>query len=359
MTQEQEKKIKNASKAISKELDSKQINSKKRFLISSMVNIMTRRIETDLYSNFVSLLKNFNFLGRILNGTIEELYKDRNKSYFKNFFSQAKLYNLIKEDLEWIYEKNKDIKLTITKKGIIIYDNYKKNQFNTLLLTIHSGTWIPEEIHKKQAISSKRRLLEEDIDSHRIYAPLVLEKGGIWIDNKFSRFACDYNRSAANSIYLNNSEKFVKQIWKEELSDAERKGLLKNYAEFYFTLGHLIETYRFNIIFDGHTMRDTNTRPAISFGIKYIPQFYIPIVKSMQKKLINMNYHPVYLNDPYYGGYILQWLNKRFPDIFTFSMEVNKKLYMTKDRRKTVKKKLNSLVENLKQIFDFDEPQNV
>ena len=105
---------------------------------------------------------------------------------------------------------------------------------------------------------------------------------------------------------------------------------MEGYHEFYFTLSRLIDTYRFNIIFDGHSMKDAKGRPEISFGTKYIPKFYMPIVRSMQKKLNNLGYNPVSLNVPYSGGYILQWLNSRFPDIFICSMEVNKRLYMVK-----------------------------
>jgi N-formylglutamate amidohydrolase len=335
------------------------IGLSKRFLIFQILKKLTRKIEDEPYLNFLSVLKSYKVLGKILHGSLYELHRDRNKLYFKNFFIDDDLYGLVKSDLEWVYskvgKKAEDIKLTITKRGVIVYDNYQKNTFNVLLMTIHSGIWMRHDIEKKQLITRKQRLLEEDIDTHKIYSNLVLEKGGIWIDNKASRFECDYNRESGRAIYSNRSEKWVKDIWKEELSKSQRDWLLEGYNEFYFTLGRLIDTYRFNIIFDSHSMKDGKGIPEISFGTKFISKFYMPIVKSMQQKLIKLGYNPVSLNVPYSGGYIIQWLNNRFPDVFTFSMEVSKKLYMTKDRKKVIDSKLDALSKNITYIFDIED----
>ncbi len=330
------------------------LSNKKRSNIVLSLLKLEREIGRDYFINFVALLKSYKILGKFIHGSIKEIYSDRNTFYFKNFFSENALYKLVKQDIEWAYKLNKDIKVTILRNGLIVYDNYKPDNFNVLLMTIHSGTWMPKNIEKKQCLDSKKRFKEEDVDTHKLYAPLVLEKAGIWIDNKFSRFACDFNRSSETAIYENHSEKWVKEIWKEKLKSSERKFLMKSRSEFYFLLGQLINTYRFNIIFDAHSMRDSKIRPNISFGTKYIPSFYMPIVRSMQNNLVKMGYSPVRLNVPYSGGYILKWLNKRFPDIFTFSMEINKKLYMTKNREKPIDQKLLSLSSNLVKIFDIE-----
>ncbi|HLG30337.1 MAG TPA: N-formylglutamate amidohydrolase, partial [Candidatus Brocadiales bacterium] len=317
-----------------------------------------QKIEDDPYLNFISVLKNYKILGSFLNGTLYELHRDRNNSYMRNFFIDKGLYAMVKADIEWLYSrgaKYREIMLTITKRGVIIYDNYKKNSFNVLLTTIHSGTWMRRDIQAKQSIAMEKRLLEEDIDTHKIYSSLVLKKGGIWIDNKASRFACDYNRTPERAIYSNRSEKWIKDVWKEPLSEKQRRWLMEGYNEFYFTLGRLIEAYRFNIIFDGHSMKDAKGRPEFSFGTKYIPKFYMPVVRSMQHKLSRMNYGQVALNTPYSGGHILQWLNNKFQDIFICSMEVNKKVYMTKNRKKVIAKRLEQISKDITQIFDIGD----
>jgi len=342
---------------ISPKSSSLTLSFSKRFFLFQLFNKISGKIENDPFLNFIAVLKNYKILGRFLHGTIKELYRDRNKFYFKKFFMNDELYESVKSDLEWVYNKNSDMNLTITKRGIIIYDNYKKDSFNVLLLTIHSGTCMPKDIQAKQAITKSKRLLEEDINTHKIYGNLVLEKGGIWVDNKFSRFACDYNRSPENAIYKNNPNKKSQNYWKEEITHSQRKSLMEGYVEFYFMLGHLIETHRFNIIFDGHSMKNMKNRPSISFGTRYIPIFYMPIVKSMQRKLITLGYNSVSLNKPFEGGYILKWMNNRFPDIFIFSMEVNKKLYMSRNRRRTIIKKLKKLSENITHIFDIEESE--
>ena len=335
------------------------IGLSKRFLIFQLLEKLTRRIEDDPYLNFVSILKNYKVLGSIITGNLHELHRDRNTLYFKNFFIDRDLYKLVKTDLEWVYdnyeELRESLRLTVTKRGIIVYDNHQQNQFNVLLLTIHSGTWIRRDIEDKLAITREKRLLDEDIDTHKMYGPLVLDKGGIWIDNKASRFACDYNRGPDRRIYANKSERWIKQVWKEELSIAQRNWLNEGYEEFYFTLDKLIDAYRFNIIFDGHSMKDAPGRPQLSFGTKYIPTFYMPIVRSMQRKLNTLGYNPVSLNVPYAGGFILQWLSQKYPAAFTLSMEVNKLLYMTKNRKKTKENLLGKMSSNISAIFDIDD----
>src|SRR3989344_6892205 len=323
------------------------IGLSRRFFIFQFAKELVKKIEDDPYLNFISFLKNYKVLRRFLTGHISSLYRDRNKSYFRNFFEDKELYEVVKSDIEWVYERNKELKLTITKKGVIIYDNYKKNKFNILLLTVHSGTWMPNDIQAKQMIGKSTRYVEEDVGIHRVYGGLLLSKGGIWIDSKFSRFACDLNRPPARAIYANGSEKWIGDIWKGDLSRAQRRRLMNVYDEFYFTLEKLIDAYKFNIIFDAHSMNDIPDRPEISFGTKYIPKFYLPVINVMQKKMQKLGYSPVSFNTPYGGGHIVAWLSNKFPDLFVFSMEVNKKLYMDSAGRKLDEKKLSELSGNI------------
>ena len=60
----------------------------------------------------------------------------------------------MKSDIERVHEINNNLKVTIFKEGFIIYDNYKTNQFNILLLTCHSGTDMPSAIEKKLQLTN-------------------------------------------------------------------------------------------------------------------------------------------------------------------------------------------------------------
>ena len=122
------------------------ISLSKRFILFDFLNKITKNIEDDPHLNYLSILKYYKVLGNLLTGSIHELHRDRNKKYFKDFFIDNDLYILVKTDLERVYKINNKLNLTITKRGIIIYDNYKINDFNMLLLTTHSGTWVPENI---------------------------------------------------------------------------------------------------------------------------------------------------------------------------------------------------------------------
>ncbi len=340
---------------IDADLFSLKVSLSKRFLLFQLLREINKKIEDDPYLNFLSVLRNYKSLGTILHSTIYELYRDRNKFYFKNFFTEKAHYESVKKDIEWVYSINKDVKVTLTKKGLVLYDNYQKNKFNTLLLTVHSGTWMPKRFEKKHGFSAEKRRKEEDIGIDRIYGHLVLKKGGIWIDNKLSRFAIDFNRQIERAIYTKGSEEWTKEeVWKAPLTRHEHNYLRKCYEEFHFTLNELVNAYLFNIIFDGHSMKPGPKRGEVSFGTKHIPRFYMPIVKSMQAKLKKLGYN-TFLNMPYEGGYIVEWLNNRFPNIFLFSIEVNKKLYMKRNRLEIDNIKLEKLSEDMTKIFDVED----
>ncbi len=330
------------------------IGISKDFLLLQLLKSAIKKITNDPYLNFVNELKYYKVFGKLIHGPIQEIHRDRNKQYMKHFFESIELYEMVKKDLEWVYARNKKIIVTLNKKGYVIYDNYRKNKFNILLLTIHSGTWMPEDIAKNQAISETDRHLEEDTDIHKIYSPLVLENAGIWIDNKLSRFACDYNRAPERAIYSNESEAWIKKLWNKQITARQKAKLINGYNDFYFTLSSLVNNYHFNIIFDGHSMKDDVGRSSLSFGTKFIPPFYMPVVRSMKDHLIKLGYSDVAFNMPFRGGYILEWLSYKFPNIFIFSMEVNKKLYMNKSRTNSSPAGVRKVSQDIVQIFDIE-----
>jgi N-formylglutamate amidohydrolase len=328
------------------------IGLSKRWFVFEMMRKLADMIEEDPHLNFIALLKQYKILGNFLTGTVHEFYRDRNRSYFENFFADKELYRLVKKDLQMLHKRHAKVRMTITKRGLIVYDNYKKGSFNVLLLTMHSGTWVPSEIERKLRIRQPERVKDEDVGTHLLYGGLVLDKAGIWIDNKQSRFVVDMNRPQSKAIYDDYSEKWLKEVWKERLTDDEKELIYAGYREFYFTLARLVETHGFNIILDGHSMKDMAGRPNISFGTRYIPKFYMPIVINMQRKMSELGYDPVKLDVPYYGGNVLRWLNVKFPNAFICSMEINKRLYM-KENLEVLEGKSARLSHDLMRIFDF------
>ncbi len=334
------------------------ISLSRRFFLFELMRKTVSAIEDEPYLNFISLLKNYKVLGSFITGTVREFHRDRNDMYFRNFFLEKELYELVKADIEWLAKDYGHLKITLTNRGVVIYDNYRKNQFNVLLFTVHSGSWVPKNLRDKMLYTKDTRAMEEDIASHHLYSRLVLEKGGIWIDNKQSRFACDFNRPWDKAIYHDNQEVWAQgQLWKEYPSKKDIKDIQKGYDEFYFTLAQLTDSYRFNIIVDGHTMSDSPDRPAIGLGTKYIPPFYLPIVRSMRRKLMGIGYSPVEFNKPYYGGNILLWLQQKSPDLFACLIEINKNLYMDGQRKNVIPEKLEKLSKEITEIFNIEEEQ--
>ncbi len=318
---------------------------------------VNERIDKNLHLSFVSLLYSYKAFEPVLDGTISYFYRNRNTLWFRKFFPEKELYELVKADIKHHHKNYPNIKLTITKYGTMIYDNYKRNKFNILLITAHAGVWVPKYIKSLMALRKSKRLMEEDIGTDLIYGPLVLDRGGIWIDNKQSRFVCDYNRSRESAVYTNTSEKRVQNIWKRSLGNKQKERILERYDYFYHVLNQLIDTYRFNIIFDAHSMVDEPDRPPFSFGIDFSPRFYYPIIMKMKENLELEVKEEVLINNPFGAGYILEHLAKQFPDVFIFSMEINKKLYMDKKHCRTYKRKVKKLSKNIEDLFRFKKPK--
>jgi hypothetical protein len=99
------------------------ISISKRFFLFNLMNKIINIIEEDPHLNFVAVLKSYKVLGKFLYGTLHEFHRDRNTIYFKNFFYDRDVWKLVKEDLESLYPKYKEMKMTITKRGVIVYDN--------------------------------------------------------------------------------------------------------------------------------------------------------------------------------------------------------------------------------------------
>ena len=184
-----------------------------------------------------------------------------------------------------------------------------------------------------------------------------MKQGGIWIDNKMSRYYCDINRNISKCIYRNNTFAGNEPVWKEALTKSEEEKIHEFYRKFYFLLTNLLDTYKFNVIFDGHTMKNLEGRADISMGTHYIPKFYLPIVGSISRKIKHIGYDSVGINKPFRGGFILEWISVKFPCVFIFSMEVNKKLYMTKNRLKVIPEKADKLSDDMVNIFDIVEDE--
>lgn len=341
---------------INPSLTSLTIGISRRFFLFDLIKRLTRHIETDPRLNFISALKYYKALGKFLHGELRDIYRDRESSYIKDFFIDVETYRAVRADLEWAYKRNPNIKMTITKRGVVLYDNYRPNHFNILLLTPHSGTHVPKLIATKQTLTSAERCLIEDTASQRLYGEIVLSHHGIWIDTKLSRFACDYNRTRERAIYDDQSEPWFEVFWREPLIRSEREWLLAGYDEFYFTLQQLIDTHRFNIILDGHTMLDEPGRADVSFGTQHIPRFYMPIVRSLREQMRRRGHTQVVFDAPFGGGNILRWCKERFPDVFICSMEINKRLYM-KTAAEVNEKKVGQIAADLVRVFDIEEAE--
>ena len=99
-------------------------------------------------------------------------------------------------------------------------------------------------------------------------------------------------------------------------------------------------------------MRDGKNRPDASFGVKFVPEFYMPIINHLKKQFSDKkNFCSVEFNAPYSGGHILKKLHNKYPNVFTCSLEINKRLYMSKKRTKVNEEKVGNLSHKIFGIF--------
>lgn len=329
------------------------ISVSRRFLLFDLLQRLKKKIEDDPYLNFISILRYSKVLGKSMTGELTEFYRDKDKLYFRKFFPYNETYERVKQDISEVYAINKEVKITIFKSGLLVYDNYKPGQFNVLLLTIHSGEFVPKDVEANFAISAAERYKEEDVLSDKLYRRIVLDQGGIWIDNKMSRFYVDLNRARENAIYKDGEQ--VPKLYEKPLPESQKQKILSFYDSFYVLLQHILTTYTFNLVFDGHTMRDGAGRPRISFFTHYIPKFYLPVVGSLKKKMHSLGYKDILMNAPYAGGYLVEWICKKHPAVFATGMEINKKIYMYPDRKRAKPSSVQKIAQDLVQVFDIEE----
>jgi N-formylglutamate amidohydrolase len=332
------------------------INLSKRFILFDLLKGLNEHLEEKPFLNLVSFIRYENIYERFVYGKIKTVYDKLKRNPFKKYFISKHIHSRILSDLNEVMKINDKIDVIIFSTGIIIYDNYQENNFNVLLLTLHGGEDMPDKISKKVVSDHIPRKREEDIHSDKLYRKIVLKQGGVWIDNKISRFFCDLNRDENSCIHQNNSD-MINYLWSEELSSKDEDFIYNFYENFYALLEQIFNFYKFNIVFDGHTMRNAADRPNISFGTHYIPKFYLPVVSGIKKKMHSMGYSDIGINKPYEGGFILNWISQKYPSTFIFSMEINKKLYLYSDRIRPKPNNIEKLSDDLIKIFDIQEEE--
>ena len=68
-----------------------------------------------------------------------------------------------------------------------------------------------------------------------------------------------------------------------------------------------------------------------------------------------LGYPEVAFNKPYEGGFIVRWFSFLHSDLFIFSMEVAKNLYMNKTRTKSFPTKVKKIGDDLIEMLNINE----
>jgi len=214
-------------------------------------------------------------------------------------------------------------------------------QSNMIFTAVHSGHNLSNHVSAKIGISNLERIREEDPFTDQF----VNDKNNYIVQNT-SRFEYDVNRSKTRAIYINPDDCWGLPIYqKKALNISEVEMSLKQYDIFYENLTNIIDThlelYEKLIVWDIHSYNhrrggknaefDSNIdNPEIIIGTnnyQYMSASWKPLIEQIDdmfksytfkgnfpNRSLKQNFLDVRQNIKYPGGYLSQFINKKYPD---------------------------------------------
>ncbi|MGC9343646.1 MAG: N-formylglutamate amidohydrolase, partial [Bacteroidales bacterium] len=196
---------------------------------------------------------------------------------------------------------------------------------------IHNGHNLREDLLKKCLLNDYERWYEEDPDTLTFISslPIVLACND-------SRYEYDLNRSPEAAIF---EIAWGKKVWKNPLTEKQKKISLKKHDNFYKVLNALIKRLeiRFGalICFDVHSYnyrRLEKECPVFNLGTEKIDNAkYGKYIQSFLKELSRIKLPNIDVqareNEVFYGrGYLLEYVNSNFRNVLVVATEI-KKIY--------------------------------
>ncbi|MEA1886964.1 MAG: flavohemoglobin expression-modulating QEGLA motif protein [Bacteroidota bacterium] len=220
-------------------------------------------------------------------------------------------------------------------------------------MSIHNGHRLRPDLKEICRLTDHERWQEEDPHTLDMISSLP-----IVISAMDSRYEYDLNRKAENAIY---TDAWGKQIWKESLSDKQKKESLSKHAAFYRIIHSLISylenKYRSLLLFDIHSFnyrRLPGEAPVFNLGTelvntesnrKYIDHWLDQLRKF---RLPNIDV-TVKENDVFKGnGYLLSYITSHFNNTLVLATEV-KKIYCDEESGEVYPLIMEKLAEHFKE----------
>lgn len=193
---------------------------------------------------------------------------------------------------------------------------------------IHAGHQLRPEIASRIALDEGERLREEDP-----YTDLMLGDHGTRIVAHRSRFEVDLNRPRESSVYLVPDDAWGLEIWAHELTFdlAERSRALHD--EFYAMLGERLDRLAADgsfLVLDVHSYNHRREGPAaLPAGPLENPEINVGtgaldravwasvidgFIDALSRQQVMDHHLDVRENVRFQGGFLSQWVARRYPD---------------------------------------------
>lgn len=229
---------------------------------------------------------------------------------------------------------------------------------NRVSLAIHTGSNFRKELEKKSNVKKENRWHEED----PLTDYFVEGFSNIEICGLDSRYEYDLNRAQDKCIY---TEAWGVKVWKRELTRQEKEKSLRKHRNFYRILHSLMDilsrmherVYVFDIHSYNHRRESQKGRrfPLFNLGSHYLKRegcqaVYERVIEALEQEAQKHGEYSVE-NEVFYGkGYMAEYLNKNFENIYNFPIEI-KKTYCNENTGEIYMEIAKEIKESIKNIF--------
>lgn len=211
-----------------------------------------------------------------------------------------------------------------------------------LATAIHDGHHLRDEVGQLLALDGPSRLREEDPWTAEIATGV-----GSRVTVHRSRFEVDLNRSREKAVYLHPDDAWGLDIWNTEPDPAlvERSRALHDdfYRRLSAVLDGLATRHGGFVLYDVHSYNHRRggptgkpgpvpANPTVNLGTGSLSEKWDPVaigfLQAMSRSRIDGDYLDVRANVRFEGGYLSEWVNRRYGNVGCALAIEFKKVYM-------------------------------
>jgi N-formylglutamate amidohydrolase len=254
-----------------------------------------------------------------------------------------------------------------------LFDFYAPQRPVQGLISIpHSGLEIPQDFQSFLTANEHHRNQDVDLAVDQLIDISLLNHHGIGVlVSRVHRTAVDLNRAPEVAVLNWKKNSHQKELVIQEPDEILRQKLLEQfYKPYYIMLSALIKSAPHSLVVDLHSMPSTATEYHLKINPqqkKERPSFCLSDLKGQSAKIevmqkiqgqLQEQWPETTINDPYFGGYVTQYIHRQFPQTDNLQIEINRALYMNEEELKlkddnTIEEFKQSLTDQLIKIYSW------